>query len=94
MRGSDEVILVCRCGDSPRFAEQAYHLQFPDAPADYLPRVILGKDALRAFSESLPPGQAQRLVNNIEGKFMYYLKYTPEGDVLHYQNLRDGRRLI
>lgn len=89
--GMRAVIIVCRCGDSPRFAEEAFRLQFPDRP---LPRSVQGRDALREYEESLPDGKAKSFVHGISGKYMYYLETTDDGDIALLQNLRDGRRVV
>lgn len=84
-------IVVCKCGDSPKFAEEAFRLQFPNLP---FPNVIAGKDALRDFIASIhQDSKAYRFLKNISGKYMYYIEFSDD-EITLLQSLRDGRRLI
>lgn len=88
-----DAVLTCKCGDTPKFAEESFSLLFPGLPT---PKIVSGS-AIPTVADALPAkSEAARyirgLVSNKE-RYAVYLSWDPSGNILSAYNLLTGRRI-
>lgn len=90
-----QVILCCKCGDTPQYSLDAFATLFPDTPE---PDLIVGDMAITAFADALKPGtevaEYTRGLSHNKEKFSLYFDIDDEtGNLNQVVNLLTGRRV-
>lgn len=87
------IILTCKCGDTPKFAEESFHLLFPDLPT---PKPVSGS-AISTVADSLSAkSEAARYIRGLianKERYAIYLSWDLDGNILSAYNLLTGRKM-
>lgn len=85
------IILACSCGGSKKNAEIGFSTIYPNQP---FPDIILGKDRIFKFANSLvPPNDHIKAIAKLSGKFAYYIKLDENNNITEEYDLYSGRRI-
>ena len=86
-------LLVCKCGDTPKFAKESFALLFPDTPT---PDIVSGGGAINALADSLPKSEASQYLKGLshnKERYAIYLEWDDDGHIVTAYNLLTGRRI-
>lgn len=88
-----EVIICCKCGDTPRFSGDAYHLLFKK---DTIPPVLSKERDINKFIDEHQKGNVAKYAKALtkgKEKYSVYFEYDEESNVVKSYNLLTGRRI-
>lgn len=89
----NEAILCCKCGQTPKYSEESFHLIKKNAPT---PPIYAGSSQIAALKtpENSNIGKYVRSLVSNKGKFSYYMAWDADGMVTEQWDLLKGRRLV
>ena len=87
-------ILTCSCPGTPKFAEEAYRILFPE---EQPPKIYTGENNIYYLANQFPDTNFGRYAKGLaknRDKFAYYFEINEKGDVVSQINLKSGLKLI
>ena len=88
-----EVIICCKCSDTPRFSGDAYHLLFHK---DEIPPILMREKDINNFIDEHEGGNVAKYVKALtkgKEKYSVYFEYDDWSNIVKSYNLLTGRRL-
>lgn len=90
-----KVILSCKCGDTPKFAEDAYSLLFPGESTT--PEQVVGEYKIGLVATRFSPSsEARQYISGLaqtKDRFAIYLSVDEAGNIIETYNLLTGNRI-
>lgn len=87
-----DAILTCACSGQDQKAITAFQILFPGKPVPE----IRHKNQMVQLAEKYPDTNLDRYLRGVaktNGKWMYYIVYTEDGDITELYNLTNGQRV-